>query len=94
MSELQRALYQFRRLSEDAQKSGGKLVIATEKKHLPQQDSPQPPPVVGILAVEGLSCLKGDLENVDVLWKAGARILGKSGLRIALQPSSSPVSVY
>jgi membrane dipeptidase len=81
-SQLQRALVQCARLHQVAAASGGRLVVARTAA-----DLRRPPAgtdaggtaggaVRGVLALEGAGALEGRLENVDVLFDAGLRVLG------------------
>ena len=77
-SLLERALYQARTLHDAAQRSGGKLRIITSAKELDdfiEQRRRQPGLVAGFLGIEGLHSLEGKIENVDVLFNAGFRMM-------------------
>nr|WP_218919382.1 dipeptidase [Longibacter salinarum] len=78
-SLLQRALYQSKRLHDFADRSGDKLTIVRtqadlENAMMARVDEPNR--VAGILAIEGLHALEGDIDNVDVLADAGFRMMG------------------
>ncbi|MFQ5902817.1 MAG: dipeptidase [Candidatus Binatia bacterium] len=75
----QRALYQSGRLHETAARSNGKLVLVKSSRDLEQyveQRKDNPNMVGGFLGIEGAHCLEGKLENVDVLFDAGFRMMG------------------
>lgn len=87
----ERALYQARRLHAAAQISGSDLVVVTSQDTLETflarrrqytgEDAAAERmkgdlPVAGVLALEGLHALDGDLGNLDRLDAAGFRILG------------------
>jgi len=74
LSAKERVLYQFKRMHEMSAESEGALNVVRSRTHLDDIFS-QPPKVHAILAVEGLSCLESDIEAVNQLFRAGARIL-------------------
>jgi membrane dipeptidase len=72
-----RALYQAARLHEYAARSGGKLVVVKTKKDLANflERRKTEKLVGGFLGIEGAHALDGRLENVDVLFDAGFRMM-------------------
>lgn len=70
-SAKQRVLYQSQRLSELSFRSNGVLRVAKSSHDI----VPSLSKVVAVLAVEGLSCLEGDIGSVDEFFEAGIRIL-------------------
>ncbi|GMW03742.1 MAG: dipeptidase [Candidatus Hydrogenedentota bacterium] len=78
-STLQRALYQAQQLHEYADNSMRVLRVIEDRASLDefiQGRLPRRYRVSGLLAIEGLHCLEGKIENVDVLFKAGYRMMG------------------
>ena len=76
---LQRALYQSARLHQTATGSAGRLRVVTSGEELRQflQDrSANRARVAGILAMEGLQALGGNLARLDTLYDAGFRVMG------------------
>ena len=76
---LQRALYQSARLHQTATGSAGRLRVVTSGEELRQflQDrSANRAQVAGILAMEGLQALGGNLARLDTLYDAGFRVMG------------------
>ena len=74
----QRALYQARHLHDTAVRSNGKLVLVKSSRDLEQyveQRKNNSAVVGGFLGIEGAHCLEGKLENVDVLFDAGFRMM-------------------
>ena len=75
----ERALFEARKLHEFAARSNGKLTIITSRPELAaylarrQGDSAL---TAGLLGIEGLHALEGDLRNLDVFRAAGFRIMG------------------
>lgn len=75
----ERALYQARKLHRAEERSEGALRVVTSAHELRQYLSARetdPGQVAGILGVEGLHALEGELKNLDRLYDAGYRILG------------------
>ncbi|MBI3782593.1 MAG: dipeptidase [Deltaproteobacteria bacterium] len=78
----QRALYEAEKLHDVAARSNGTFRIIRTKSDLNQlelerQDKTKHPPVTGgLLGIEGLHALEGDLHNLDVFYEAGFRIMG------------------
>jgi len=74
----ERALIQCKSLHEFAQKSEGKFRVIHSKKEFKQYliDRKKHPKITaGFLGVEGAHALDGKLENIDVLYKAGVRMM-------------------
>ncbi len=75
----ERALYQSRRLHETAARSNGRLVLVKSSKDLRQfmeQRRDNSDMIGGFLGIEGAHSLEGKLDNVDVLFDAGFRMMG------------------
>jgi microsomal dipeptidase-like Zn-dependent dipeptidase len=75
----QRALYQAEKLHGFADAAGNKLTILRSQPDLENAvmarvDDPER--VAGLLAIEGLHALEGDIEQVNVLADAGFRMMG------------------
>ena len=78
-SPLARAVHQARTLQAVAADSGGRFVIVTGAATLPrvaEQHRTVADLTAGLLAIEGLQALEGDLRNVDVLYDVGFRMMG------------------
>lgn len=78
-SPRERALYMAGCLTRDAERSGGQLTVIQTREDLArflERRKTEPGLAAGILGVEGLHCLEGDLENVRVLYHAGFRMMG------------------
>ena len=75
-----RATYQAARLHAMAEKSGGKLVVIKTKKDLASflERRKSEKIVGGWLGIEGAHALDGKLENIDVLFDAGFRMMSPS----------------
>jgi len=75
-----RALWQASKLHKYAQKSNGKLVVIKTKSDLRQfVERRQTEKITGgWLGIEGAHALEGKLENVDVLFDAGFRMMSPS----------------
>ncbi|HWN98016.1 MAG TPA: dipeptidase [Blastocatellia bacterium] len=74
----QRALYQARKLHDVAARSGGKFVIIKTSADLSnylERRSREPEITAGFLGIEGAHALDGNLENIDVLFDAGFRMM-------------------
>ena len=77
-SALGRALYQAQRLRDAAAASKGKFTIIETREGLRdylERRKSDPEITAGFLTIEGLHCLEGKLENVDVLFDAGYRMM-------------------
>jgi len=78
-SLLERALYQAERLHGYADRSNGQLTVLRTQADLENAlmaRVDEPDRVAGLLAIEGLHALEGDVDNVDVLIDAGYRMMG------------------
>jgi microsomal dipeptidase-like Zn-dependent dipeptidase len=78
-SLLQRALYQARKLEGFAARSNGVLYIiksADDIERLLARRASNSATVGGLLALEGVHALEGDLDNLDHLYHAGYRMIG------------------
>ncbi len=73
---LQRALFQAKQLHRNAMNSDGRLVVVRSAEDLQNVLDNEREPIAAILAVEGLHVLDHRVENVDILYDAGYRILG------------------
>lgn len=75
-----RALWQAKQLHYFAEKSGGKLIIIKNKKDLQNflERRKTEEVVGGWLGIEGAHALDGDINNVDVLYDAGFRMMSPS----------------
>ncbi len=75
-----RATYQAARLHQMAEKSGGKLVVIKTKKDLTNflERRKTEKTVGGFLGIEGAHALGGRIENIDVLFDAGFRMMSPS----------------
>ncbi|KAA3656591.1 MAG: peptidase M19 [Calditrichaeota bacterium] len=77
-SLLERALYQAERLHEFAEKSDGTLRIIKSHDDLEKYFEDRKTNnklAAGFLGIEGAQVLEGDVANVDVLYKAGIRMM-------------------
>jgi microsomal dipeptidase-like Zn-dependent dipeptidase len=75
----ERALYQARKLHEVAARSEGRLVLiksASDLERYLERRKRERNTVAGVLGIEGLHALEGELSNLDVLYEAGFRIMG------------------
>lgn len=78
-SLVQRAVYQAERLHEAASRSGGRFRVvetAADLRRFAEDRRADPQLVAGLLAVEGLHALEGDLANLERLRGAGFRMMG------------------
>jgi microsomal dipeptidase-like Zn-dependent dipeptidase len=76
---LQRALHASAKLHEAASSSAGRLRVVTSSGELQQfllDRSANREQVAGILAMEGLQALGGNLARLDTLYDAGFRVMG------------------
>jgi len=74
-----RAVYQAKRLHDAAARSQGELTIITSRDDLvafTAKRGTSPKMVGGLLAIEGLHALDGQLESVDTLYAHGYRMMG------------------
>lgn len=75
----QRALHQAAALHAAAERSGGRLRVvetAAQMRAFVADHRADPHTVAGVLAIEGLHCLEGDLDNLEDLRAAGYRMMG------------------
>jgi microsomal dipeptidase-like Zn-dependent dipeptidase len=78
-SPKERALYQARRLHDLAARSGGRFRVLANGSGLErfvEQRRANPKLVAGLLAIEGLQAIEGNLSNLDALRAAGFRMMG------------------
>ena len=78
-SYLHRALYMANRFHDFAERSGGQLVEIRTIEDLEKivgARTAENKRVGGLLSLEGAHALEGDLENLEVLYHAGFRIIG------------------
>jgi membrane dipeptidase len=74
----ERALYQAKRLHEFAARSNGKLTVIKSAGDLNtylERRKSEPNITAGFLGIEGAHALDGDVNNVDVLFDAGIRMM-------------------
>jgi membrane dipeptidase len=74
----QRALYQARKLQDAASRSGGKLTVIKTSAELSSyldRRITDPHITAGFLGIEGAHALDGNLDNIDVLFDAGIRMM-------------------
>ena len=74
-----RAQYQAERLHDAARRSEGALTVVASSAELEAfvaRRATTPTLVAGVLAIEGLHALDGNLANVDTLYDAGFRMMG------------------
>ena len=77
----QRALYLASRLQQAAARSGGKLSLIRTPADLASyldRRRHEPKITAGLLTIEGAQALEGKVENVDVLYEAGFRMMSPS----------------
>jgi membrane dipeptidase len=75
----QRALYQAGKLQAFADRSDGRLVLIRTRQDFERylaERTAGASAVAGLLALEGAQVLEGDVQNVDVMYAAGYRMLG------------------
>jgi membrane dipeptidase len=75
----ERAAYQARRLHRTAALSGGRLTLLWTKRDLLgylERRRRDPRQTAGFLGIEGAQVLQGDADNVEVLFRAGYRMVG------------------
>jgi len=78
-SRTQRALHQAHRLRDAVRRSAGALTVIASTAELDAflaKPNAQSTALGGILAIEGLHALDGQLTNVDTLYAAGYRMMG------------------
>jgi microsomal dipeptidase-like Zn-dependent dipeptidase len=74
----ERALYQARKLHRAAEQSGGRLVLIKSSAELAdyiERRKGSPEMTAGLLGIEGAHALDGEVNNVDVLFDAGFRLM-------------------
>jgi microsomal dipeptidase-like Zn-dependent dipeptidase len=77
----QRALYQAKKLQETAARSGGKFTLIRTSAELSSyldRRITEPHITAGFLGIEGAQALDGNLDNIDVLFDAGFRMMSPS----------------
>ena len=77
----QRALYQARKLQDTASRSGGKFTVIRSSAELSSyldRRTTEPHITAGFLGIEGAQALDGNLDNIDVLFDAGFRMISPS----------------
>ncbi len=75
----ERALFQLERFEEAAERSEGRLRVLRSRGDLDAflaEREGDPDLAAGLMALEGLHALEGELESVDRLFEAGYRMLG------------------
>lgn len=75
----ERARYQAERLHDAASRSAGALEVVRSRGDLERffaARAQAPGRVAGLLAIEGLHALEGELDHVDALFEAGVRMMG------------------
>jgi microsomal dipeptidase-like Zn-dependent dipeptidase len=75
----ERAAYQARRLHRTAQLSAGRLTLLWTRRDLEtylERRRRDPSVTAAFLGVEGAHVLEGEIGNLEVLWKAGYRMVG------------------
>lgn len=75
----QRALYQAAALHRAAERSAGRLRVietAEQLRRFVADHRADPHTVAGVLAIEGLHCLEGNLDHLEDLRAAGYRMMG------------------
>ncbi len=74
----ERALYQARKLTDTARRSGGKFTLIKTRDDLSNyldRRLKEPGITAGFLGIEGAHALDGDLGNIDALFDAGIRMM-------------------
>jgi membrane dipeptidase len=77
----QRALYQAKKLQDTAGRSGGKFTLIRSSADLSSyldRRITEPRITAGFLGIEGAQALDGNLDNIDVLFDAGFRMMSPS----------------
>ena len=77
----QRALYQARKLQDTAARSAGKFTLIRTSAELSSyldRRTAEPHITAGFLGIEGAHALDGNLDNIDVLFDAGFRMMSPS----------------
>jgi membrane dipeptidase len=76
-----RALYQAKKLQDTAARSGGKFTLIRTSSDLSSyldRRISEPHITAGFLGIEGAQALEGNLDNIDVLFDAGFRMMSPS----------------
>lgn len=79
----ERALYQAQKLHDAEARSDGQLVILRSAEDLDRflaRRANEPNILAGLLAIEGLHALEGDLRHVDAFFEAGYRMMAPTHL--------------
>jgi membrane dipeptidase len=82
-SRKERAIYQARRLHEFAANSHSRLTIIKTRKDLEAylaRREKEPYITAGLLGIEGAHALDGDVNNLDLIYEAGFRMIGLTHL--------------
>ena len=77
----QRALYQAKKLEDTASRSGGRFTLIRTSAELSSyldRRITEPRITAGFLGIEGAQALDGNLDNIDVLFDAGFRMMSPS----------------
>jgi len=77
----QRALYQAKKLEDTASRSGGRFTLIRTSAELSgylDRRITEPRITAGFLGIEGAQALDGNLDNIDVLFDAGFRMMSPS----------------
>lgn len=77
----QRALYQAKKLQDTAARSGGRFTLIRTSAELSSyldRRIAEPHITAGFLGIEGAQALEGNLDNIDVLFDAGFRMMSPS----------------
>jgi membrane dipeptidase len=77
----QRALYQAKKLQDTAARSGGKFTLIRTSAELSSyldRRIAEPHITAGFLGIEGAQALDGNLDNIDVLFDSGFRMMSPS----------------
>ena len=77
----QRALYQAKKLQDTASRSGGRFTLIRTSAELSSyldRRITEPRITAGFLGIEGAQALDGNLDNIDVLFDAGFRMMSPS----------------
>merc|ERR1711916_19525 len=80
----ERVLFQTNRFKQACSESNGQLRLVTNKREMKQfvddrqfamEKKSEYRPIAGLLGIEGLHCLAGDLSNIDVFFNNGVRMM-------------------
>ena len=78
-SLVNRAVYQCNKLHKFAQNYDNKFIVIKDKtgfQNLLSRRSTDKSVIGGLLGIEGLHCLEGDISNFEKVYKAGVRMMG------------------